>query len=224
MQIAYIPIPYPEFIEHIGVAVLLLYRKHRRGFAFRKIKLTKGKCAIIDVEDYERIAEYDWQFVEGRCSNRYAGRIEGGKIIYMHRPIMGNPAGAVVDHKDGDGLNNMKCNLRIVTSAQNNYNSKKTLNNRSSKYKGVRLEKRSNKWRATICYKGRNENLGFFTNEEDAARAYDEAARKYHGDFAWLNFDDRRGNENRPAKTVFRSILGVIIDIFRILIGSACLP
>jgi hypothetical protein len=222
MQIAYLPILYPDFIAHIGVAILLLYRKHRRGFAYRKIKLTKGKHALVDPEDYERIAEYDWQFIEngGNC---YARSIGGcGNFIYMHRQIRNNPAGVVVDHKDGDGLNNMRGNLRIVTRSQNNYNSRKTLKKRSSKYKGVSLDKEKNRWRATIRYNGRNKALGYFANEEDAARAYDEAAKKYHGEFAWLNFDERRTNENRPAKTVLRSICGVIADVFCLLWLRGC--
>ena len=222
----YIPfnIPVPVFLVRLCVLFVVLYRKHRRGFAFRKIKLTKGKHAIVDAEDYEKIAEYDWQAIEGRCGNFYAGRIEGGKIIYMHRQIMNNPAGAIVDHKYRNGLNNTKRNLRIVTAAQNSCNSGKTSSNCTSKYKGVNYSKDKNKWRAYITHKAMRRHLGYFASEEDAAKAYDDAARKYHGDFACLNFDDRRENGNKPAKTVFQSICGVIADVFRILIGSACLP
>jgi hypothetical protein len=213
MQIYHFPVPYPDFIGHIAVAMTLLYRKHRRGFAYRKIKLTKGKHALIDPEDYDRIAAYDWQAIEGRCGNFYAGRIEGGKIIYMHRQIMNNPEGLIVDHKYRNGLNNTKANLRIVTQAQNACNSGKTSSICSSKYKGVNFSKDKNKWRAYITYKTKRRHLGYFETELEAARAYDAAAKKLHGKFACLNFDNRRENGNRPVKSVFRSILGVIIDI-----------
>lgn len=214
----YIPFnfPVPSWLMRLCVLFAVLYRKHRWGFSFRKIKLTKGKYAIVDPEDYDRLSEYDWQAIEGRCGNFYAGRIEGGKIIYMHRQIMNNPIGAIVDHKYRDGLNNTKRKLRIVTAAQNSCNSTKTSSNCTSKYKGVNRHKDKNKWRSYITHKGRRMHLGYFENEEDAAKAYDAAARKYHGDFACLNFDDSR-DTGKPVKTVFQSILGVIADIFKLI-------
>ncbi len=98
--------------------------------------------------------------------------------------------GYCVDHINGDGLDNRKDNLRIVTIAENNYNKRKSKNVRSSQYKGVSIDKRTNRWRAIIYYKYRKINLGMFGDEIDAARAYDEAANELFGEFAKLNFSD----------------------------------
>jgi len=189
MPKSYLHIPIPDFIERIGVWFLLRYRKKHYGFTFRRIKLTGGKYAIVDVEDYEKLSQYDWQLYESKSKNLYAFRYESGKFIKMHRVIMNAPAGVFVDHKYGDGLDNRKVNLRIVTRAQNQYNRRKTSKKTSSKYKGVYFKKDMNKYCATIGLKGKKTHLGYFDNEIDAAKAYDEAAKKLFGEFAKLNFE-----------------------------------
>ena len=93
-----------------------------------------------------------------------------------------------VDHINGNGLDNRKANLRLATGTQNGYNRRKTRKRTWSKYKGVTFDKRRKKWEGKIVINGRKQHLGSFTNELDAGRAYDEAAKKYHGEFALLNF------------------------------------
>ncbi|MDD5010925.1 MAG: AP2 domain-containing protein [Phycisphaerae bacterium] len=205
MQKHYIKIPaipyyVPVFLEKFIVALVLRYRKRKYGYPFRLIKLTQGKpvgqkpvearYAKVDPEDYEKLAEDDWQYYENKSKNRYAVQMEVRKIVYMHRVIMNAPAGYLVDHRNGDGLDNRKSNLRLATQAENSRNKRKTKKAVTSKYKGVSLRKKENKWVAHIDYQGRRIHLGFFKNEEDAAKAYDEAAKLYHGEFASLNFPD----------------------------------
>jgi hypothetical protein len=105
--------------------------------------------------------------------------------------------GKVVHHEDGNGLNNTKENLRIVTVSENNKYVRKRGRAASSKYKGVSLEKRNGKWRAGIKSDGKHKNLGYFENQEDAARAYDEAAKIYHGEYAVLNFSQVEGTDKQ---------------------------
>ena len=183
-------IRYPAILEKIAVFFLLRWRKKHYGIAFRKIKLAKGCYTIVDVEDYEKLRENNWQPYERENNRCYTVRLANGQIIYMHRIIMNAPAGKVVHHKDGEGLNNTKENLIIVTVAENNRYCRKMGKPTSSKYKGVFFEKKSKKWRASIKHNGITKHLGSFDNENDAARVYDEAAKIYHGEYAVLNFKE----------------------------------
>jgi len=186
-------IPCPAFIESIVVYFLLRYRKKRYGYPFRKIKLAKSekadikhRYAIIDPEDYEKTAIDEWQLYNNHNYKYYAVRLEDCKVVFMHRQIMGNPAGKVIDHRNREGLDNRKSNLRLATRSQNNCNRKQMQG--TSKYRGVCYNKRMKKWRAAISFNGMYKHLGFFDSEEEAGRAYDEAAKLYHGEFASLNF------------------------------------
>lgn len=108
--------------------------------------------------------------------------------LLLHIHLMNPPDGMEVDHIDGDGLNNRRVNLRIVTHRQNIWNRKKNVNPTSSKFKGVSLYKKSGRWVAYIAAHGKRRHIGYFDDEEAAARAYDAEARRLHGEFACLNF------------------------------------
>jgi len=152
----------------------------------RLIPLTRGLFTIVDTKDYPSLSQYTW-FAEGTPKNYYAVRKENGKSIKMHRQITNAPDHLVVDHIDHNGLNNRRSNLRLATFTQNCQNQRR-LSHKTSKYKGVHWHKKNKKWAAQIASNKKTYRLGYFTNEIDAAHAYDRAAQKYHGDFASLNF------------------------------------
>jgi len=162
----------------------------------RLIPLTRGKFAIVDAEDYPRLSQYTW-FAEGTDKNCYAVRKAGGKTLKMHREIMHAPDHLVVDHINHDGLNNRRRNLRLCTFAENCRNTRRTAPS-TSKYKGAHWRKRTKKWAAAIRFDNKTYHLGCFDTELDAGKAYDQAAKKYHGAFASLNFPDlaTEGTEN----------------------------
>ena len=152
----------------------------------RLIPLTRGQLAIVDAKDYPLLSQYTW-FAEGTPKNYYAVRKENGKSIKMHRQITNAPDHLVVDHIDHNGLNNRNSNLRNATFTQNCQNQRR-LSHKTSKYKGVHWNKRQKKWAAQIHCNNKKYHLGYFTNETEAALTYDKAARKFHGEFASLNF------------------------------------
>ncbi len=105
--------------------------------------------------------------------------------MFMHRQIMQPPSDMQIDHIDHDCLNNQRANLRVCTQAQNNANRRKTRG--SSQFKGVYWYASRNKWRANIRVDRQTKHLGYFDDEEDAARAYNEEALKQFREFALLN-------------------------------------
>jgi hypothetical protein len=149
--------------------------------------LTRGFVATVDKADYESLTQCKWTtLVTG--GKAYAIRSHKGRTILMHRQIMNPPPGMVVDHIDGNGLNNRRGNLRICTRRQNVCNSRPRRSR--SKYKGVRYEKRRRTWVAEITHLGRKIYLGSFASETTAAEAYDHKAKELFGHFAKPNFPD----------------------------------
>lgn len=150
----------------------------------REIPLSRGAVALVGDEDFERVSLYKWSLDRNGYAVR-AWRVGNRRCkVMLHRFILCAPRGYDVDHKDGNLLNCTRENIRICTRAQNNANSRGRTG--TSKYKGVRLSRR--RWRVEICADGQRINVGTFSDEIEAAQAYDTAAIRYHGEFARLNF------------------------------------
>ncbi len=148
-----------------------------------KIPLTQGKYAIVDGCDYTYLNQFKWHYNEG-YAKRNIGKRPNRRRLPMHRVIlerMGYKDFIQPDHINGNGLDNRRCNLRPATASQNRCNRGKQSNNTSG-YKGVCWDRK--KWRAYIGVNGKRIHLGLFDNIKDAARAYNEAALKYHKEFA----------------------------------------
>lgn len=154
------------------------------------IWLTQGQFALVDDVDYESLRGYNWH-AERRKNKFYArGRkaVNGNKImVYMHSVILNSQTGMVVDHKDGNGLNNQRDNLRSCTQ-QENIRNQKPRDGYTSAFKGVFFHKVAKKWTAQIRDDYKRIHLGLFVTEIEAARAYDEAAKRLHKQYANLNF------------------------------------
>jgi hypothetical protein len=160
----------------------------------KKIKLTQEKYALVDDEDYDFLSAWKWYAYKNENENTwYAGRNIGKRPnqrrVSMHRIISKvTSSNILVDHKDRNGLNNQRLNLRICDKSQNRQNSKKRSNNTSG-YIGVTWRKDSNTWRVQITVRGEHLRIGGFTNPKDAAQVYNELASFHFGEFAVLNED-----------------------------------
>lgn len=158
----------------------------------KEIQLTQGKVALVDNEDYDVLNKHKWHAQKTKISNvwyaRRTIRENGHKHnVAMHRVIMCiiDPS-ITIDHKDHNGLNNQKNNLRIATKSQNCSNRRASVNS-TSKYIGVSWASSRKKWGVSIFKLGHKKWLGYFDKEDEAANAYNKAAEELHGEFANLN-------------------------------------
>jgi hypothetical protein len=155
---------------------------------YRLIPLTRGQFAIVDATDYDHLTQWKWQASEHRKGWRAirSVKIPCRRSFLMHRQIMDCPDDMVVDHINGDMLDNRRSNLRVCTSQQNRFNSLNRKGNKHSGFKGVHPNR--DKWRAIIMKDRKYIHIGNFLKPEDAARAYDAKAVELFGEFANLNF------------------------------------
>jgi hypothetical protein len=158
----------------------------------KKITLTQNKIALVDDCDFKDLNQHSWQGKTFSNGKTYALRniYCAGKFItvLMHREILGikKEKGVLVDHRNGDTLDNQRHNLRAATASQNTMNKRKRMNC-SSRFKGVYFAKWTGKWRASIQKEGKRIQLGLFRDELEAALAYDQKAKELFGEFALLN-------------------------------------
>ncbi len=153
-----------------------------------------GRFAICDWQDWHLVRAYNWRLTtRARSGCLYAqawdsdGADERSRIS-MHRLILPTPPDKIVDHINGDGLDNRRANLRIATHQQNSFNVRS--HGGASRFRGVSFEAASNLWRAYITLNGKRKYLGRHGLEIDAAKAYNMAAKEAYGDFARLNAVD----------------------------------
>lgn len=146
------------------------------------IEIAPGQSVLIDDDQYEEIAAHRWRAQKGKHTH-YAA-MNGG--VLMHRLIMRATKGDIVDHVNGDGLDNRKENLRLCSNAENMMNARK-IAGRSSRFKGVSWNKDRSQWYSTIEKDGKRKFLGGYKDEAVAAKQYDNAALRMFGSYAKTN-------------------------------------
>jgi hypothetical protein len=164
----------------------------------KTIPLTQGLYALVDDQFYGMLMQWKWYALHS-CQTYYAvrngraGEHKKGKLVFMHRVILGIPDNMGVDHRDGNGINNLLSNVRPATQAQNSRNKRKR-NGTSSRFIGVKWYAPLQKWVAAVGLTTANGshkviNLGYYAKEENAAFAYDVAVLSIAGEYAKTNFD-----------------------------------
>lgn len=155
----------------------------------RLLPLTRGMVAIVDDADFDSLAEFPWiaKPADHKAKNWYAYRTDGRRSVYLHRLLLAAPKGMFVDHINGNGLDNRRANLRLCTRGENNTHRNYPLP--ESGFRGVHRDK--GRWCAQVEFQGLIVRARLPTPEL-AARAYDALAREFQGEFAILNFPNRR--------------------------------
>lgn len=161
----------------------------------KELQLSQGLFAQVDDEDFETASAFKWTALKQKrtyYAYRMVKRDGKQKAIYLHRWLMKTPRDMVTDHRDGNGLNCQRSNLRICTKTQNAQNIQKIRKSTTSKYKGVFAYTKTvtqirRYFQVSIQAEGKEYSLGIFRDEIAAAKAYNAAAIKYHGEFASLN-------------------------------------
>lgn len=163
----------------------------KSNYAFpetRLVRLTRGKVAVVDEEDFDWIMRWKWRAVRKRSDWCAARTGPENKTIYMHRVLTFAEPNEEVDHKNGDGLDNRQTNLRRCTPQENQRGFRRRLAGKTSRFRGVYWHRRGKKWAAQIMLRpGVNRHIGLFDDEDEAGRAYAKMARLHFGAFADAN-------------------------------------
>lgn len=151
---------------------------------YKLIPLTQGKFAKVDNEDFDKVKDIVWSFSHGYAYNHSIGR--------MHRFIMDPPNDMVVDHVNGDGLDNRRRNIRICTQQQNSFNSRK---------RGCYFNNTRQRWVSEIMINGKKKHIGVFKTEAEARNAYNNKSKELFGEYHWSN--DRRLTKEEVIDLLF---------------------
>lgn len=154
----------------------------------KTIPLSQGQHALVDDEDYANLSNFKWAAQRGKYTFYARRHVGQRKYVFMHRMIIPFGPGIKIDHKDGNGLNNRRHNLRRATHSQNLCGFRGGRINKTSKYRGVSFRRDTKKWRAVIYLDNKMFCLGSFESEFSAALAYDKRCRELFGSFASPNF------------------------------------
>lgn len=162
----------------------------------RELPLSNGGVALVDENDWSAVSSLSWHRVDrpdgqGAYASANIRTAAGRRRVFLHRFITGAPAAIPVDHRDGDGLNNTRANLRVCSTQQNARNRRRHSNSTTG-FKGVARQNKAAGFRAYIMIDGHQITLGSFRTPQVAARAYDRAAVEHFGEFARLNFPTHR--------------------------------
>jgi len=156
------------------------------------IPLGKGLDAYVDDSDYELVSMFSWWECEGYAVRALPRRGQkNSPLQMMHVFLLGKEDGREIDHRNGNGLDNQRGNLRQASHSENLANRGKPTGTYASAFKGVTWSRNAGKWRAYIKKDYRQKHLGYFELETDAAAAHDTAAKQIYGEFAQTNLPNR---------------------------------